>query len=246
MRNSMWTRQCLYACAIIVLINNLPQISANDNTHYLPPLECYDPYGRPQVSTISRRRSSNTARLLWFLFAFSFVSLFWSVISQAIAIGAPTHTHYSKSDSAHIFANQFSNLCKLQTCSAYIRVSETGENVFEIHILESVLIHLGRDHSTRSRRNAISITRELKHFILKSIRGTNHSLVAEPVPLTSRPHHSLENVPGENAMHAVHSAHAMAVDRKPHASYLIEMISFHFFCSKSILFLLFTFRSVNK
>lgn len=49
----MWTRHCLYACAIIVLLINLQQISANDNTHYLPPLECYDPYGRPQVSTIS-------------------------------------------------------------------------------------------------------------------------------------------------------------------------------------------------
>lgn len=53
MRNPMWTRHCLYACAIIVLLINLQQISANDNTHYLPPLECYDPYGRPQVSTIS-------------------------------------------------------------------------------------------------------------------------------------------------------------------------------------------------
>lgn len=68
----MWTRQCLQTCAIIVLLINLHEISANDNTHYLPPLECYDPYGRPQVSKISD--------------FFSFLRSFYFVcISQATA-----------------------------------------------------------------------------------------------------------------------------------------------------------------
>lgn len=76
MRNSMWTRQCLYPCVIIVLLINLQQISANDNTHYLPPLECNDPYGRPQVSRIFDHRNYIVSSPF-----FSFI-LFWLYFSS--------------------------------------------------------------------------------------------------------------------------------------------------------------------
>lgn len=49
MTASKWTLKWLFYSAIIVFID-IQTIVANDNTHYLPPLECYDPYGRPQVN----------------------------------------------------------------------------------------------------------------------------------------------------------------------------------------------------
>lgn len=52
MTTNKWTTKWLFFSVIIVLIN-LQQIIASDNTHYLPPLECYDPYGRPQVNIYS-------------------------------------------------------------------------------------------------------------------------------------------------------------------------------------------------
>lgn len=39
------------AVSVIVLLLNSDYVNAQniDNQHYMPPLECYDPYGRPQV-----------------------------------------------------------------------------------------------------------------------------------------------------------------------------------------------------
>lgn len=48
MRTIKWTLEWLFASIAVVLIN-LQYINASDNTHYLPALECYDPYGKPQV-----------------------------------------------------------------------------------------------------------------------------------------------------------------------------------------------------
>lgn len=33
----------------ILLLSDYVQADQVDNQHYMPPLECYDPYGRPQV-----------------------------------------------------------------------------------------------------------------------------------------------------------------------------------------------------
>lgn len=50
MTKPKWTLKWMFV--ISVLIVKVIAISANENTHYLPPLECYDPYGRPQVRTM--------------------------------------------------------------------------------------------------------------------------------------------------------------------------------------------------
>ncbi len=49
MTKPKWTLKWMFVSVLIIKIS---AISANDNTHYLPPLECYDPYGRPQVSKL--------------------------------------------------------------------------------------------------------------------------------------------------------------------------------------------------
>lgn len=37
----------------ILLLSDYVQADQVDNQHYMPPLECYDPYGRPQVRSYS-------------------------------------------------------------------------------------------------------------------------------------------------------------------------------------------------
>lgn len=37
----------------ILLLSEYVQANNIENQHYMPPLECYDPYGRPQVRTRS-------------------------------------------------------------------------------------------------------------------------------------------------------------------------------------------------
>lgn len=47
-----WTSTWLFVSVVVVLLCSglLLQVAASDNQHYLPSLQCYDPYGRPQVS----------------------------------------------------------------------------------------------------------------------------------------------------------------------------------------------------
>lgn len=59
MTKPKWTLKWMF---VSVLIIKIIAISANDNTHYLPPLECYDPYGRPQVRTLIKLRKFTFTR----------------------------------------------------------------------------------------------------------------------------------------------------------------------------------------
>lgn len=44
-----WTLQWLFVSIILSLVN-LQKINANEQMTYTPALECYDPYGKPQVN----------------------------------------------------------------------------------------------------------------------------------------------------------------------------------------------------
>lgn len=44
-----WTLQWLFVSITLGLIN-LQKINANEAISYIPALECYDPYGKPQVN----------------------------------------------------------------------------------------------------------------------------------------------------------------------------------------------------
>lgn len=48
MSKMKWTSKWLFVNIVIVL-NNLKNICANEAISYIPALECYDKYGRPQV-----------------------------------------------------------------------------------------------------------------------------------------------------------------------------------------------------
>ena len=57
----------------VLAILRATAITASDNQHYQPPLECYDPYGRPQVS---ERLVCQVSVLLEILLSFSNKGLF--------------------------------------------------------------------------------------------------------------------------------------------------------------------------
>lgn len=64
MTKPKWTLKWMF---VSVLIIKVIAISANENTHYLPPLECYDPYGRPQVRQIELFLACAIVRILLLL-----------------------------------------------------------------------------------------------------------------------------------------------------------------------------------
>lgn len=47
-----WTLQWLFVSIILSLVN-LQKVIANEAISYIPALECYDPYGKPQVNQIN-------------------------------------------------------------------------------------------------------------------------------------------------------------------------------------------------
>lgn len=51
-KRQKWTQTWLFVSVLLLVLVNLDTVNANDNTHYLPPLECYDAYGRPQVTIV--------------------------------------------------------------------------------------------------------------------------------------------------------------------------------------------------
>lgn len=121
MRNSMWTRHCPYACAIIVLIINSQQISANDNTHYLPPLECYDPYGRPQVSKIFDDDHRTHREYCGFFFVHFILMYFSGECNRSSHLCSLA----IQTNSANIFCNSILHEKYLLTCWVWILVCQT-------------------------------------------------------------------------------------------------------------------------
>lgn len=59
-KTKLWT----ISCALVLIIVTSQQISASENTHYLPALDCYDLFRQPQVS-IYRTNGHSNLKLLF-------------------------------------------------------------------------------------------------------------------------------------------------------------------------------------
>lgn len=65
MKNKMkvkWT--LLWLFSITLSIDNLEKINANEAVTYIPPLNCTDPYGRPQVNLSANHFYAVQAKVL--------------------------------------------------------------------------------------------------------------------------------------------------------------------------------------
>lgn len=115
MTTKSWATKCLIYSVFIVL-TNLRQIIANDNTHYLPPLECNDPYGRPQV---------NICFTYWtiFLFLVFFFAFFALIATQLIRGNC-------------IFLFNLATPKSISVCSEYFlcRSFEIGNNPLDAYV----------------------------------------------------------------------------------------------------------------
>lgn len=211
----MWTRRCLYACAIIVLQINLHEISANENTHYLPPLECYDPYGRPQVSIISISDHYTPRVLDFFVFAtLIFVhSILIVFLRRPPAIGALTfELNATQAQIQHIFSFSFPFQMPARRESRNVpftlkfRTSHTIHNTFEVQWYLSYRNSINRTiHNIRFVRCSL--------LVAEPYQSRSGQQVISSLSHTLFPLNSEFQVRKHNC--SLCTAYAMTADRKP-------------------------------